>query len=331
VPTIQTSTTNFDKTIVALVLSQIAENLRKRTHWLDEGAYIKGSLNPGHDTIRYIGYSDLSSATQGLTEGNTAATLALEEALAIRWEEFTASQYGRLVGITDIALGRNPHDLASVAAERVAQNASLTLDRAIGDTIEAYTTAPAEIRPAGRAARVNVTQNSSDYLTAALVRQAVTRLRAANVPTFPDGYYHGIVHPFVAADLMSESAATAGAWVDVRRYGGTDGEDILRGEVGRVHGCRFMESNLSTYLGPNGATSAHIFGTVIYGPEYYAFGDEQSIEAHVVRPGGDHADPLAQKMLVGWKGMWGAKVVGMTDVGPRFRNVISVSSFAEAG
>jgi hypothetical protein len=41
----------------------------------------------------------------------------------------------------------------------------------------------------------------------------------------------------------------------------------------------------------------------------------QSIETHMVRPGGDHGDPLAQKALVGYKGMWGAKALIVAEAG----------------
>lgn len=328
-----TTTTNFDQTVVALVLRMILENMRKRTHWLEEGAWQKARIIPGTNLLRYISYGDLSSDTQGLTEGDNAATLALEEALTIGYDEFACDQFGRLVGISDIALVENPHELMSVAAERVAWNALETLDRNVGDVIEAFTGNDVQVTGT---TRVEVPQNSSDYGSANLVRQAVTQMRAANVPTFPDGYYHGIVHPYVAHDLMTEAATITGAWIDVRKYGGPDAEDLLRGEVGRIHGVRFMESNQSTYLGAVGAASAHLFGTVIYGPDYYVFGDEQSTEAYVVRPGGDHYDPLAQKALVGWKGMWGSKVIDdSADAtgaqGPRMANIITSSSFAQAG
>jgi N4-gp56 family major capsid protein len=326
VATTLTSATNFDKTVTALVLRTVMENLRKRAVWLDEGAWMKGSMIPGTNLIRYINYGDLSSATQALTE----ATPPSEEALTIGYEEFAASQYGRLVGISDIALMQSPHDLMGVAAERIAFNAISTLDRAIGETIRDYLTSPVQILANARASRAALAQASSDYMISALVRRAVTELRAANVPTFPDGTYHGIIHPFVARDLMEESG-TAGQWMDIRKYGGPAADELLKGEVGTIHGVRFAESNSATYIGDGGAASAHIFRTVIYGPGYFAFGDQQSIEAYMVRPGGDHTDPLAQKALVGWKAMWGAKVLGLAGVGPRFRGIDTVSSAAAAG
>jgi hypothetical protein len=71
-----------------------------------------------------------------------------------------------------------------------------------------------------------------------------------------------------------------------------------------------------------GATDT--YNTVVFGPDYYAFGDLQSIESYMVRPGGDHSDPLAQKALVGYKGMWGAKTLEVAAAGgPRFGKVES--------
>ena len=319
-----TATTNFDKTVTALVLRTFVENIRKRTFWLDEGAWMKGTLIPGTNLIRYIAYGDLATTTQALTE----AVPPSEEALTISYEEFAAVQYGRILAISDLALRYSPHDLAAVGAERVAFNALATLDRAVGETVRDYITAPVQILPPTRAARVNITQASSDYLTGALVRQAVTSLRAANIPTFPDGYYHGTIHPYVARDLMEESG-TAGQWLDIRKY--VDNEEILKGEIGRFFGVRFMETNNGTYVGAVGAASAHVFRTTIYGPGYFAFGDLGSVESFMVRPGGDHTDTLAQKMQIGWKATWGTKILALTGAGPRFRGIDTVSSAAVAG
>lgn len=323
-PTTLSTATNFDKTVTALVLRTIAENLRKRSIWMDEGAWLQGKLIPGTNLIRYISYGDLSTATQALTE----ATPPAEEAMTIGFEEFAAAQFGRLVGISDVALLQNPHDLFGVAAERIGINSILTLDRAVGEVVRDYLTAPAQILANGRAARVNLTQASSDYLIAALVRRAATEMRAANIPTFPDGTYHAIAHPFVTRDLMEE-AGSAGQWLDINKY--VTNSPMLMGEVGTLHGVRFRESNSATYIGNGGAAAAHIFRTVIYGPGYFAFGDSQSVEAYMVRPGGDHTDPLSQKALVGWKGMWGTKVLGLAGVGPKFRGIDTVSSAAAAG
>ena len=321
--TVSTATTNFDKTVTALILRQIVDNLRKAAIWMDEGTWIEARLIAGTNLLRYIAYGDLATTVQALAEG----TPPTADTLAINYAEFSCAQAGRTVELTDVAMLESPHDLFAVAAERLAYNAVFTLDRNVGETIRDYLTAPAQILPPGRAARANITQASSDYLTASLVRTAVTQLRAVNAPPFADGTYHAIIHPYVARDLMEESAT--GGWLDVQKY--VNNENILNGEIGRLHGVRFKESNNATYIGTGGASSANIFRTVIYGPGYFAFGDQQSIEAYMVPPGGDHSDPLAQKAIVGWKAMWGQKVLDVTGTGPRFRGIDTVSSAAAVG
>ncbi|HET7070156.1 MAG TPA: N4-gp56 family major capsid protein [Nocardioides sp.] len=73
-----------------------------------------------------------------------------------------------------------------------------------------------------------------------------------------------------------------------------------------------------------------VYSTFIYGPEAYVFGDWGTIEAHITPPGG-HDDPLHQSALVGWKGYFGAMLVGEGDnatnaSGPRYVRVESGSS-----
>jgi hypothetical protein len=47
----------------------------------------------------------------------------------------------------------------------------------------------------------------------------------------------------------------------------------------------------------------------VFGPEFFAYGDWGTVSSHVVLPGG-HGDELAQIMSVGWKGRFGAMVIG---------------------
>lgn len=52
-----------------------------------------------------------------------------------------------------------------------------------------------------------------------------------------------------------------------------------------------------------------VLNCVIFGPEAYAFGDWGSIQTYFTQPGGT-TDPLHQLTQVGWKGMFGAVVMG---------------------
>jgi N4-gp56 family major capsid protein len=290
-------TANFDQTVTALVVRKLLENLRKTARWLVPGAYLSARLIPGTNLVRHIAYGDLPVQDSLITVEGTAPTA---EALTIGFSEFGVAQRGRLVRLTDVALGISPHELMSTAAEKVAFDALMTVDRSIATAVMAGTGITLTVAGAGLAA--------SD------IRRWAAQLKTFNVPTFPDGYYIAMVHPVVAHDLQSDTAV--GGWLDASKYGAP--EQLFSGEIGRMFGIRFIETTVGTVNlgGPD------TFNTVVFGPDYFAFGDLQSIETYMVRPGGDHADPLAQAALVGYKGMWGSKTLEVVAAGgPRYGKV----------
>lgn len=240
---LELATTNFDKTVTALVLRRLEENLRNKTVYMHPGAYVPGSIIPGTNLIRHIAIGDLSvttnanvetpSTTPWLAEGSPAS----EEALSISYEEYSAYQAGRLIAITDLALAESPFSLFQVAAERIAENARQTMDLYIGNELHAGT---ARVQYIG-AVTSRLTTKSSDVMTGAAIRKAVTTLKAANVPTFPDGTYHAFINPRVTYDLQGDTAT--GGWLDTSKYAYPDG--FLTGEIGRYMGVRFIETNVA--------------------------------------------------------------------------------------
>jgi len=324
--TLQTSTSNFNQTVTALVLRRIEENLRDHSVYLQDGSYIKGDLIPGTNLIRHIAYGDMS-VVAGTPDNATPTPPWLkegipptEEALTIFYSEYGVNQAGRLVGITDVALAESPHNLMSVAAERVGTNAVQTLDLSVGAILHA---GAARVLYAG-AATTRPTVAATHNMTGALIRRAVAVLKSANIPTFPDGTYHAFIHPMVVHDLQGDTA-TVGGWWDVQKYASP--ENMLTGEVGKYMGVRFIETNVANMFANSGVGSlVDVYSTFIFGPDAFAFGDLQSISAYLVSPGGDHLDPLAQKALVGWKAMWGAKLMDITGAGNKYLRIEAASS-----
>jgi len=317
-------TTNFDNTVTALVSQNIAENLRKVVRYMAADGYVTGDIVPGTNKIRYISYGDLpitlpipTPPAPGTVPWLVEGQRPFLEPITIGYEELVAYQAGRLVGISDVALALNPHNLFSVAAERVAYNAMQTLDNYIAQVLHAGT----NVQWAGAATSTG-TITSAMKLTAAEIREAVATLKAANVPTFADGYYHAFVHPNMIFDLMGDTAV--GGWIEAAKYGAVD--QLFAGEIGRLYGVRFIETPVGTYLGTVGATSAKVYSTFVFGPGAWAVGDVQTIRSYMVRPGGDHTDPLAQLAEVGWKGMFGARLLGsatMVSSGPKYIRIES--------
>lgn len=295
-------TANFDKTVTALINRTILENLRESARWMVPGSYVSGKLIAGTNLIRHISYGDLSrQASEIATEG----VMPEEEALTIGYHEYSVIQRGRLIGMTDVALALSPHELMAVAAERIAYDALMTVDASIAAAVVLDNSTPDAALPltltiAGAA------------LAATDIRRWVADMKNAFIPTFADGFYVCMVHPDVVFDLQNDTAI--GGWIEASKY--ADPSRLLTGEIGRMHGIRFVETTVGTV----NVAATDTFNSVVFGPDYYAFGDLQSVETYMVRPGGDHADALAQKGLVGYKGMWGASplIDDINAAGPKY-------------
>lgn len=74
---------------------------------------------------------------------------------------------------------------------------------------------------------------ATDKLTPTIVDKAYTQLKKMKAPTI-DGKYIAIIHPSVAYDLRESSD-----WLDVHKY--AQPEEIFNGEIGELHGVRFVE------------------------------------------------------------------------------------------
>jgi len=311
--TTTTSTTNFSDLVTQLVAARALEELRARAVHAMPGLYVPARFIKGTNTLRYARYADLAVSTATLTEG-TAPT---DDALTISSEFFTAAQYGATVAVSDLANLDSPHDLISIAAERVAYKAVRSMDVLVRDAI--HSTAKTEA-VFGATASATLTQNTANSAVAAagllsgsFVKQMVTRLKAANVPQFADGTYRCIIHPSQEYDLVSDTSVNG--WIESRKY--VDNTNLLTGEIGQFAGVRFIVSSDAKVYATAGASSGNVYAATFLGPDAYAIGDSQTLQSYFVAPGGDHHDPLAQKALVGYKMRFGSLL--LDEAGARYR------------
>jgi N4-gp56 family major capsid protein len=261
------------------------EVLRDKTTFLQEGSFLRASSVPGTSTMRYTAFSDLGAADT-LLEGIPP----ISEKLTWDTFEFTATQKGKIVAITDLAEQFSPFGLYQIASEKLAWNAVDTAEKDITALVQ------------GAGVGIVVTTVASQ--PAQNIVATTVALKKADVPMFPDGTYHAIISPADAALIMTQTGELG--WTDASKY--AQSEKLLNGELGKFRGIRFIESN---------RVADH--KTVVFGPNFFVWGDYQTVQAYRVAPGGDHADPLAQRGLVGWKGMWGLKIVqfdGSPAMGP---------------
>lgn len=193
----------------------------------------------GGKTIEFRKYSALGKALTPLTEGVTPAgnKLNVDTILA------TVDQYGDWIQISDVldltAIDRNVEQ----ATRLLGAQAGRTLDTITREVLMGGTNvhfAPSAAAPATPIKR-RVDLKGDCLLTIDAVLKAVAELRAMNAPTF-NGDYVGIIHPYVAADLMRSEK-----WQDWHKY--TTAEDMYNGEIGKIGGVRFVETTEAKIIG----------------------------------------------------------------------------------
>jgi len=146
------------------------------------------------------------------------------------------------------------------------------------------------------------TLTNADVLTPALVAKAATWLKKNKAPKI-DGSYVAILHPSVAYDLR-ESAE----WKEFHKY--NDVTPIFKGEIGMLHGVRFVESTASKIWGEAGADGVAVYATLFLGKDAFGVLDPQGEGMEmIVKPKSQIGGPLEQFSTIGYKFCHGAKIL----------------------
>jgi N4-gp56 family major capsid protein len=310
----------FQKLVQELVSQQIAQELRSRMVHLVPGNYVPGQFVKGTDRIRYVRYPDISHNLTELSEGVTPDPTVN---LSVTTEYFSVKQYGSYTSLSDIAQLDSPHDLVSIAAERVSFAAAKSMDAIVRDVMNAGSarvyyasktsdgTAVTTRLGLSDATLSNIGEGAArqDYkLNGLEVKKAVARLKAANIPPFPDGFYRCIIHPNQQFDLLTDTSGHG--FLEATKY--TQPLDMLSGEIGAYSGVRFLVANdAKTFTQTNSSSaSITIYSALFFGPDAFVVGDSQTMQTYFVAPGGDHTDPLSQRALIGYKLRFGAMIMG---------------------
>lgn len=164
-------------------------------------------------------------------------------------------QYGTYTSISDKLQLRSYDDIIDGATVEMGASAAETQEALIRDALYAGTNVlycDKITRADGSATAVTgqggLVENSTYHchLTPTMVNKAVTKMKKAKVPRI-NGKYVAVVHPSVAYDLRQSKE-----WIEVHKYDAT--MQIFNGEIGELHGCRFIEDVFAPVL--NGANLA---------------------------------------------------------------------------
>ena len=251
----------------------------------------------GGKKIEFRKFASLPKALTPLTEGVTPDG----KSLTVSTVEATVSQYGDYITQSDV-LELTALDNTIVEATKIlGRQAGLTLDTIVRNVMQSGTNVTYCPKVADGVETAVTSRSGLDntaQLTVKVLQQVVAKLRAQNAPTI-NGKYVGIIHPYVAYDLMRDPE-----WIDAHKY--TTPENIFNGEIGEIAGVRFVQSSEAKIY------SGGVFGTLILGDGAYGVtevtgGGLQTIIKQKGSAG--TADPLDQRSSVGWKAMRTAELL----------------------
>ena len=264
-------------------------------------------------TIEFRTFTPLAKALTPLTEGVTPSGNILD----VTTIEATVAQYGDYITQSDVLELTALDNTILEATKLLGKQAGLTLDTVTRNVLNSGTNVMyAPKINASTGAETAVTQRSgldkTAVLTVDLVEQVVTELRSQNAPTI-DGYYICIAHPKALYDLMRDPD-----WRKPHEY--VDTENIYKGEVGQIGGCRFVQSTEakiwrdSTCPAQSGASPAYyaVFSCLFFGEGAYGVTEVEGggLQTIVKQKGSaGTADPLDQRSSVGWKAIKTAEIL----------------------
>ena len=136
-------------------------------------------------------------------------------------------------------------------------------------------------------------------LTPDVVNRAQTWLKKNKAPRI-DGYYVAIVHPSVAYDLRNSEE-----WKEFHKY--NDVAPIFKGEIGVLHGVRFVECNEAKVWA---GTAGKVYATLFLGKDAFGILDPEGEGMEmIVKTKGQIGGPLEQFSTIGYKFCHGAKIL----------------------
>lgn len=235
-------------------------------------------------------FTSLSPATTPLVEGVTPQG----DRLVVEYVSATVQGYGNFVYLTDLIDMAGIDPVATETVELMGENAAETLDIVVRDVVARGTNV---YRVNGRTTRATVA--AGDIIDGATMRRARRIMARNNAKPVPGaGAYIGIVHPDVAYDIMGDPA-----WVNANQYAGS--QKIFDGEIGKMHGVRYIESTLAPIFEGEGAGDIDVYGTIILAANGYGVPDiaGSSKPKTIIKSlgSGGTSDPLEQRSSIGWK------------------------------
>ena len=298
-------------------------------------------------TVEWRKWNTFAPASQ-LTEG----VIPTGQKFGVSAITGTIAQYGTYTAITDRLELRAYDDVILGATEEMGASAAETQEKLIRDALltnanvlycdnivlatGAKTADQAAVAAAGDDPAVPAVKGTPDapsymlddgtnrcVLTPAMVNKAVTILKKNRVPRI-NGRYYAVIHPSVAHDLRE-----CEGWIEAHKYAAP--EELFNGEIGELHGVRFIEDVFAPVLKSSSVKNAQdgaVYATYFFGKDSFGIIDpEGGALEMIIHDKGEIGGPLNQFSTIGYK----FETNGATILYPeRLLRVMSCSSYSSS-
>jgi N4-gp56 family major capsid protein len=303
--------------------TELLENARVETFYAQ---FAKRQPLPkgGGKTVEWRKFNTFAIADK-LTEG----VIPTGQKFGVSYLTGTIDQYGTYTSVTDQLEFHAYDDVILAATEEMGASMAETQETLIRDGLlvgtnvmycdnVAGTTVTTPTSPATMFASAS---HGYALLTSDMVNRAVTKMKKDRVPRI-NGKYVAVIHPSVAYDLRSSTD-----WIEAHKYAATT--EIFNGEIGELHGVRFIEDVFAPVLGgddyKNGDNTV-TYATYFFGKDSFGIIDPEGGAAEmIVHDKSEIGGPLNQFSTIGYK----LETNGATILYPeRILRVMSTSHFS---
>ena len=240
------------------------------------------------------------------------------------------NQYGTYAAVSDKLELRAYDDVILGATEEMGASAAETQETLIRDGLLVNTNVlycdninvadGSFVSTPTSPAAMEATATIMSAFTPDMVAKGVTLMKKNRVPTI-NGKYYCVINPSVAYDLRKHKD-----WIEAHKYAATS--EIFNGEIGELHGCRFIENVFAPILGGDYKNKA---GSVTYANYMFgkdAFGiidpDGGALEM-IVKDKSQIGGPLNQFSTIGYKFETNGATILYTE---RVLRIMSCSSYS---
>ena len=234
---------DLSSTMKTFYKTALLENARNEHYYAQFGQKQPLPKNEGKK-VEWRKFDTFEKALTPLTEGVTP------DGRNINMSKIEAEihQYGDYTTISDRLELEAVDPIISLTTEEHGAQAGDTIDTLTRNEVMSGT----NVIYGGTSVTSRSALTNSDTLTPTLIDKAATFLKKMKAPTI-NGDYVAIVHPSVSFDLRESNG-----WEDVHKY--AQPQEIYNGEIGKLHGVRFVESTeAKIYKGADFTATASTF------------------------------------------------------------------------